>query len=292
MTSIQMRDDFAIFILTHGRADNVYTMRSLAKTDYNGRIVILVDDTDKQIEQYKKNFGDMVYVFDKEEAYAMTDVGDNFRNMKQILYARNICWKVAEELGIRYFIQFDDDYSAFTYTFDNQRNYISKNLHKNFTRVLNAMLNFYIESGFDTVCMSQGGDFMGGDNSTVAKKYKQGKFHRKAMNSFICSTDRPFKFLGGMNEDVNTYVAEQLNGNLKMMTYARARLAQHETQTNKGGMTDIYKANGTYVKSFYSVMRAPSCVQIQEMGVTNRRLHHSIKWANAVPEILSEDFKK
>ena len=29
---------------------------------------------------------------------------------------------------------------------------------------------------------------------------------RKAMNSFICSVDRPFQFVGRINEDVNTYV--------------------------------------------------------------------------------------
>lgn len=28
-----MRDDFAVFILTHGRADNVETMKALKKVD-------------------------------------------------------------------------------------------------------------------------------------------------------------------------------------------------------------------------------------------------------------------
>ena len=32
-----MRDDFAVFILTHGRADNVATIKALRRGDYSGK---------------------------------------------------------------------------------------------------------------------------------------------------------------------------------------------------------------------------------------------------------------
>ena len=76
------------------------------------------------------------------------------------------------------------------------------------------------------------------------------------------------------------------------LTFPRIRLEQKETQSNSGGLTDIYLDLGTYVKSFYSVMYAPSCVKITEMGVNHRRLHHKIKWKNAIPMVLSESVKK
>ena len=153
------------------------------------------------------------------------------------------------------------------------------------------MREFYIVSGAKTITMSQGGDFIGGEGSKVAKLHREGKFSRKVMNSFFCSTDRPFKFMGRINEDVNLYTENGIRGSL-FITVPRIRLEQKQTQAGSGGLTDIYLDLGTYVKSFYSVMYAPSCVKINEMGVTNRRLHHMVKWKHVSPMILSEDYKK
>ena len=69
-------------------------------------------------------------------------------------------------------------------------------------------------------------------------------------------------------------------------------LDQLETQSNSGGMTELYLDAGTYVKSFYTVMYCPSCVVVSAMGTAHRRLHHHIKWRYAVPKILHESVKK
>lgn len=286
------REDFAIFILTHGRANRVDTINTLKKQGYTGRIILLVDDEDKQISEYKRNFGSQVYIFPKKDAIAITDSGDNFNQRNSVVYARNYNFVVAKELGIKYFLQLDDDYTGFRYTFDNDKNYITRQINiKSLDVIIKAMLEFYIVSGAKTITMSQGGDFIGGEGSKVASLHREGKFSRKVMNSFFCSTDRPFKFMGRINEDVNLYTENGIRGSL-FITVPRIRLEQKQTQAGSGGLTDIYLDLGTYVKSFYSVMYAPSCVKINEMGVTNRRLHHMVKWKNACPMILSEDFKK
>lgn len=57
-------------------------------------------------------------------------------------------------------------------------------------------------------------------------------------------------------------------------------------------MTEVYLNQGTYVKSFYTVMLNPSAVKINLMGNKDKRLHHKILWKNAVPKILSENYKK
>jgi hypothetical protein len=114
---------------------------------------------------------------------------------------------------------------------------------------------------------------------------------RKVMNSFFFSVDRPVKFLGRINEDVNLYVEDGRRGSL-FVTIPRLRLWQHQTQTNEGGLTDIYLDLGTYVKSFYTIICAPSCVKIITMGTTHRRLHHMVQWGVAVPKIVSEKYRK
>lgn len=52
-----MRNDFAVFILTHGRADNVATMGALKKSGYTGKWYMIIDDEDETVDQYYKNFG-------------------------------------------------------------------------------------------------------------------------------------------------------------------------------------------------------------------------------------------
>ena len=117
------------------------------------------------------------------------------------------------------------------------------------------------------------------------------KIKRKAMNSFFCTTERPFKFIGSINEDVNTYCKLGSLGDL-FMTIRNVSLKQKNTQSVKGGMTDEYVDNGTYIKSFYSVMINPSFVKIFGMDTTNTRIHHRIDWNCAVPKILSDKYKK
>ena len=123
-----MSDKFAIFILTHGRSDNVVTYKTLRSQGYTGEIILLIDDEDKEADNYKKIYGNQVHIFNKQDAIDMTDSGDNFQKRNSVVYARNYNFKVAEKLGIKYFLQLDDDYSQFRYTFDNDDNYITKSI--------------------------------------------------------------------------------------------------------------------------------------------------------------------
>ena len=114
-----MRNDFAVFILTHGRADNVVTVPAIKKAGYTGKIYFIIDDEDEQAEEYKKNFGaDRVIIFDKQAAYDRADTMDNFNDHRAIIYARNECWRIAEELGLKYFLMLDDDYKSIDYRYE------------------------------------------------------------------------------------------------------------------------------------------------------------------------------
>ena len=55
---------------------------------------------------------------------------------------------------------------------------------------------------------------------------------------------------------------------------------------------DIYLNMGTYVKSFYSVMYAPSCVKISTLGTANKRIHHLVEWDYCVPRIIEDKYQK
>ena len=279
--------DFAAFILTHGRAGRVDTFRTLRKCGYTGRIVLVVDDQDKQLGDYKDEFGDQVYVFSKQKAIEMTDECDNFKDRRAVVYARNICWEIAKDLGIKYFFMLDDDYNDFRHKMNSEGQFIDRSWMRNMDAVLDAMLDYFISTPAVTMAMGQGGDYVGGIDGSAWVKPK-----RKAMNSFICATDRPFKFFGSTNEDVNAYVTLGSRGDL-FLTVMKVALQQKQTQSNAGGLTDIYKAFGTYVKSFYSVMCHPSSVKVYYLsGSKYDRIHHRVTWRHTVPVILAEEHKK
>jgi len=111
------------------------------------------------------------------------------------------------------------------------------------------------------------------------------------MNVYFFSTKRRVEFIGRINEDVNAYVYMGNKGELVFQTNQMA-INQHQTQSNSGGLTEFYLDGGTYVKSFYSVMFAPSCVTVSMMGSKHRRLHHRVKWNNTSSMIVPERFKK
>ncbi|EPH4606254.1 tail fiber domain-containing protein [Escherichia coli] len=232
-----MRDDFCAFILTHGRPDKVLTYRTLRRAGYTGKIFIVVDDEDKTRHQYMAEFGEQVLVFSKADIASRFDEADNFCDRRSIFYARNACFDLAKLVGCKYFIQLDDDYHEFQFRVD--RNYDQAYFPiRKLDAILSEMLAYYESIPALSIAMSQGGDFLG-DNGGHASWVK-----RKAMNSFICSVDRPFSFMGRINEDVNTYTNLGRCGEL-FMTIGAVQLGQKQTQKNSGGMTELYLDSGT-----------------------------------------------
>ena len=99
-----MNRKFAVFILSHGRADNIITLKALQKGNYTGKVYIIVDDEDEQLNEYKRLHGDKVVVFSKEKMDGTFDIGDNQNDRRVVVYARNKCHDIAKDLGLDYFL--------------------------------------------------------------------------------------------------------------------------------------------------------------------------------------------
>lgn len=280
-----MPNDFCVFILTHGRPDRQYTTASLIKRGYSGKIYYVVDTDDATQERYIEKFGEEnVLLFDKKEIAKEFDTGYNFGEYGAIVYARNVCFRFAKQLGIRYFMELDDDYTHFLWKIDTNHNYREKDI-KNINKPILAMLKMFKKAQqITSVAMAQNGDFIGGKNGGMADM----PVKRKLMNSMICDTEREFEFVGALNEDVNNYTYNGRRGKV-FFTVPYISLKQVTTQSNSKGMTDVYKKYGTYLKSFYSVMYNPSAVKVSVMQTGGEpRIHHKVTWDKAVPLILPE----
>ena len=281
-----MGNNFAVFILTHGRPDRVFTIDTLRRCGYSGKVFYVVDDEDTTLDEYVRRFGKQVIVFNKGEIAERYDEGDTTGDRRAVFYARNACFDIAKENGIDYFLQCDDDYLSFEYRYVQDGRLMTVECRQ-LDELFSEMVGFLESTGAVTVALAQGGDFIGGANGGNARK----GLLRKAMNTFFCKTERPFSFVGRINEDVNTYVTLGQRGVL-ILTYTGAMVRQVRTQSNIGGMTELYLDGGTFRKSFYSVMYAPSCVKVAMMNSSHARLHHKINWGAAVPKILEEKWKR
>lgn len=281
--------NIAVFILSHGRPDNVITYKTLRNSGYTGKIYIIVDDEDGTLSEYQDKYKDEVIVFSKKDYASKFDIMDNFDGNKVIVYARNACYDIARNLGLDYFFEYEDDYTSFLHRYVKD-NSLKSSPVKNLDAVLNAMAECLEATKASTIAFAQGGDLIGG-----ALSFENNLYKRKAMNSFVFKVNEhpsdDIIFIGRMNDDVNTYLTKGSVGKL-FFQISVVNLIQLATQSNSGGNTDAYKSFGTYVKSFYSVMASPSCCKIDLMGTTHKRLHHKINWNNAVPKIIDEAYRK
>ena len=279
--------DLVAFILTHGRPDNVLTYRLLRDSGYTGRIILLIDNEDKTADRYYEKYGtDDVVMFDKAEAGKYFDIADTRTDRRATVFARNACFGIAKQLGYKYLWQLDDDYIGFYFRTIQGESLRGIRNHR-LDETIKHMIEWMERSNAVTVAMAQGGEYIGGKHSALARH----RVRRKAMNSWLFRTDRPLTFVGRMNDDVNTYVMNGIRGELIMTPWC-VSLCPLMTQNLAGGMTEMYVDTGTYMKTFYSVMMAPSSVRVRTLGPTNPRAHHHINWNHCVPKVIEEKYRK
>lgn len=280
---------YCIFIITYKRANNIKTLQTLHTANITQKWYLIVADDDEQLTDYIDKYKDKVIVFSRDEAANLTDIGDNLPDRVGSIYPRNMLNDIAKKLGYDYMIVLDDDYTRFSYRrcFGNiLRTFRVKQLGAIFDACIKYLAENPIIKYFS---FAQEGDFIGGADS-----FEDIGFKRKAMNVYfmrIEDDEKKVQFKGRMNEDANTLLYLGQRGSL-IFTINDVSTKQCLTQRIAGGLTEMYKKNGTYQKSFYSVMMAPSCTKICSMGNVNDRIHHKITWNKVCPMVIREEYKK
>ena len=283
-----MRNDFAVFILSHGRAYNVLTVKMLNLYGYTGKWYIIIDNEDDQADSYYQHYGkDHVIMFDKEEAGKTFDIMDNFSGRGVPTFARNAVYDIARQLNLKYFLEADDDLFCVRHRYlDNNEKLCTKYI-TDLDSVIENYLDYMDNTSITVLAFAQTGDLIGGKDSRMYSAI----YRRKAMQAFFVRVSDQIEYVGRFNDDVNAYVDHGKRGKL-FLTFRDVVMDTSATQVRSGGILDMYLTYGTYVKSFYSVMLCPSSVFIDMMGPVHRRIHHTINWETSVPKIISGDFKK
>lgn len=278
-------ENFAVFILTHGRAESQKTLKTFLDNGYTGEWYLVVDDLDKELELYKELYGSHVLVFDKVKEQKKTDTMTtkvNPDDLKSVLYARNWVQRYAKNKGYKYILMTDDDHTGVNYRYGEGTKLKSKpvtnydKLFELYVEYLKCSENMY------AVAFAKGGAFIGGLEGWKDKIHSLGVF-----STAFLKTDNFTEFYGVITEDLNASLSDLKLGRLHFSPVIM-HLVTGEKQKHKGGMTDIYE-DTEYETVFYPVIAHPDVCYVLD---DNTNLSVRTNWTKSVPKILSEDIKK
>lgn len=280
-----MRDDFAILILTHGRPREQRTYRALLNAGYTGKVYFVVDDLDETLDEYKRLYGDQVIVFDKEAEYRNLDTLSNQKRLTAVVYARNASFEIARRLGLRYFVNCDDDIRQFQLKFVRDK-LITKNI-ANFDTVLESLIEYMQSAQIECCSISEAGAYIGGAN-----KYVQSGWNWSFTHFFLFDVNSDMRYRSFWYEDLLFSLDYQSIGRLMYCTYfvSQVMTTPDELRRQTGGMREEYRNSNSYEAEFISVITHPECTHIVFDKERKQYIRRVKK--NFIPKIINEKWRK
>lgn len=278
-----MIDDFAVFIISHGRPECV-TYHMIKSKGYAGKIFIVIDDLDETVDEYKNRYGDDVIVLDKMAQFRQCDPMINKEILTSDLYARAACYNLAKEKGVAYFAAFDDDLRDIYYR-KKEHGQLKHKKVNDISLLFETAIAFLNVPGVVDVGFGNEADYIGGANSPTFDK----GIVRRVFGSHILKTKEKAHFKGVFNADLNAALVDGAVGKMFFSLIPVHARFEGTGGKNAGGMSDLYSANNGYVNAFYTIMCAPSSVKGK---CKFDRISANIAWNFAVPKIINERWKK
>lgn len=281
-----MREDFAIFICTHGRPHEQHTYEMLKRCGYTGKIYLVLDNTDTLIQEYIDIYPlDSLIVFDKNYYINSEkfDNGDSSEHYKCILYAKRAVEDIAKFMKLSYFAIADDDITNLVIRFPTDK--LETHKIQNLDKVLEAYLSIMTEKvaglGFGIVISY----FKGID--TFNYKYLS---KRSLPYQFVLrNASVPVVWTSWMYEDNITELQSSSLGNFwASIPYIMQYVKPIGSVKNNGGMSDIYKSLNMFILNFNIIKYCP-----QKTYFIRKNNQYVLCRAedNCFPKLISEDYK-
>lgn len=246
--------NYGTIIISYGRSERLKTFEWMNKKGWAGDIVILIDDKDRQGNWYRKNYGDIVEVFSKEEMREKVDIGDNFESNNAAILARMATRELAKSKRWDYFFVFDDDVTDLTISWcdENEVHRKAKSI-KNVNAWAELLLKYIEVLGFEALGFDTVGTLFGGAGAKTAHYFWRYRFAQ----AYLQKTEAEINMRGRSQEDLTTSAMLMMECR-KVASLGAARIITCAVESIKGGMTEEYKGMGDIVKNIYPVMYVPS----------------------------------
>ena len=281
--------NFAVFIISHGRAETLTTYDVLIKSGYTGKIYVVIDDLDSQRIQYENRFGNnTILVFSKEKyAYENTDCGLCEPLLKFAVFARNAVEDFAVEFGLDCFSIWDDDIENIRHRYISGKSLLSKDV-TDLDSVFITYLQFMLYGDITTLGFAQCMLYMGGVQSFLNWKTT---YRRQCLGVMIRNTKKKVKWGLNMYEDVTTPQTDCMYGNVWLtLTEIQYDTPNIGLGITSGGNSDVYRSLNPYVQTFFPILSRPDCnfIKYRDSRFRVAELHPRYVY----PQIISSQYKK
>lgn len=277
--------NYAVYIISHKRAQAISTIDALRESGYTGKIYVVVDDKDPQLTSYKQKYKDSLLIFTKSD-YSHIDLYDLNPSFDSAVIPKHAVFDFAKRHGVEGVIILDDDMDNFRYRFyDKQgklRNSAIQCDHA-LDKVFEACFGFLSETNVPC-CISflPAGRFFPDTMS---------KFIRQCVNMFICRVDFGSRWTGRFADDENTFTKQNTIGAL-MFSLQQINFTSktYDVSKNDGGMDTLNRSQSHYSRHFQLILGNPWNAPITVYDKDN-----TLRFGTPTPEytrIISERWKR
>ena len=281
-------DDFkslnTIYLISKGRPQ-CRTAATLTKMEYPGEWFIVCGNNDNTLPEYKEKWGDeRVIVFDWYKQIKETDTLDNFgfdTMPSGAVPVRNATIEISRRRGEKRHWQLDDDYNGFFLTNSN----LIKKKRLNGEELqwwLCRIAKFAADANLPNCGFS-----LGTMESTPEQAKKLGTRVFNAHNQ--SSEGVATRWRSRLNDDLINAIETHRLGQKVEFSFKFLALTMTPSQQEAGGLSDIYKDEGTVRKSAYPILIAPNAAKLV---INFGRYHHAVNWKRIRAKLISGKWQK
>ncbi len=278
-------------ICTHGRPNAQHTYETLRKSGYTGEIYLILDDEDNKLKDYNRFIDEQhednlfCSVFNKQSYIDKSDTGTNENQRKCILYAKNFCEDLAQDMKLDAFIIADDDILNFRFRYVEDESLKSQKVIGTMDDVIEAYYRAMIDCNMIATGFGFTQFYFSGTESFENDNMQK---YRVPYNFVFRNGKHKVDWMSWFGEDIITAVYYGRIGQLwTALPYVQQEIVA--LASADGGMKDTYDSNSSARLAMQNLMYLPTELKAY---LYKGKFMASIKRENAFPKIISSSFKK
>lgn len=281
-----LKNDFAIFICTHGRPRQQLTLNMLLNGGYTGKWYLVVDDTDNAIQEYIDIYGsNRIIIFNKNHYINNTETISNKPLYACIVYAKNAVEDIAQSMKLSSFVIADDDLQRFRLRYPQDNKLKSYNIVHSMDNVINNNVEFILNADIVATSFCTTSMYFCGVDAFSFDNYQR---YRIPYVFVFRNAKYKVDWIADFPEDSVTAYKENRVGRT-MLTIPDIQIdSVAPAKRLDGGMTDTYKHDGVRL-CMRAVIAEPAFIKVcyyngQFLPMYPRKI--------SFPKIISWRYKK
>lgn len=282
---------FAVFILSHNRAERVETFDTLKAAGYTGKLYIVVDDEDPQLDRYRERFDGRkdveLLVFGKEPMMDVADTVYPEKKRSSALYARNFIEQYAVFTGIDVFAMMDDDITSLRFRWVEEGSVKSQIVSYTMDKVFEFYGQYMLDADIATTSFPFSMFYISG-TSGLDKKITES---RHTYQIHIRNTNFPVDWVSVINQDTITQLQTMQVGYI-WWSIPFLVFDAEPMNSKSGGLKTVYDSIKDFDMAFLAVMSNPSCCKVAYSSGPRSTMQIKEDKHTSYPMIISERYMK